>query len=107
MAAFAEPMVRIRLPPPASPPHGCLSVAARSAPASTLLQFKVRQYPTMAVSSGEELAVAVRGAFDDVKDISAAPTPFTPACYGHLLALPCQGSKAQVGKARMIVGPRP
>ena len=28
----------------------------------------------------------VRGAFDDVEDISAIPTPFTPACDGHPLA---------------------
>jgi acetamidase/formamidase len=28
----------------------------------------------------------VRGAFDDVEDIRAVPTPFTPACDGHPLA---------------------
>src|SRR5205823_3027638 len=33
--------------------------------------------------SGEEFTVEVRGAFDDVEDISAVPTPFTPACDGH------------------------
>ena len=41
---------------------------------------------TMAVDSGEEFTVEVRGAFDDVEDISAIPTPFTPACDGHPLA---------------------
>jgi hypothetical protein len=39
--------------------------------------------PTMTVDSGEEFTVEVRGAFDDVEDISAVPTPFTPACDGH------------------------
>src|SRR5262249_35846677 len=42
--------------------------------------------PTMTVDSGEEFTVEVRGAFDDVDDISAVPTPFTPACDGHPLA---------------------
>jgi acetamidase/formamidase len=42
--------------------------------------------PTMTVDSGEEFTVEVRGAFDDVEDISAIPTPFTPACDGHPLA---------------------
>jgi amidase len=42
--------------------------------------------PTMTVNSGEEFKVEVRGAFDDVEDISAVPTPFTPACDGHPLA---------------------
>jgi hypothetical protein len=37
-------------------------------------------------SGGEELTVEVRGAFDDVEDISAVPTAFTPACDGHPLA---------------------
>jgi hypothetical protein len=31
------------------------------------------------VESGEKFTVAVRG-FDDVEDISAVPTRFTPAC---------------------------
>jgi hypothetical protein len=38
--------------------------------------------PTMAVDSGEEFTVEVRGAFDDVEDIRAVPTPFTPAVTG-------------------------
>ena len=42
--------------------------------------------PTMTVDPGEEFTVEVRGAFDDVEDISAVPTPFTPACDGHPLA---------------------
>ena len=37
----------------------------------------------MAVDSGEEFTVEVRGAFDDVDDISAV---FTAACDGHPLA---------------------
>ena len=37
----------------------------------------------MTVDAGEEFMVEVRGAFDDVEDISAVPTPFTPACDGH------------------------
>jgi hypothetical protein len=39
--------------------------------------------PTMTVDPGEEFTVEVRGAVDDVEDISAVPTPFTPACDGH------------------------
>ena len=42
--------------------------------------------PTMTVDSGEEFTVEVRGAFDDVEDISAVPTPFTPACDGSATA---------------------
>jgi amidase len=42
--------------------------------------------PTMSVESGEEFTIEVRGAFDDVEDIRAVPTPFTPACDGHPLA---------------------
>jgi hypothetical protein len=41
---------------------------------------------TMTVDSGEEFTVEVRGAFDDVEDISAVPKPFTPACDSHPLA---------------------
>jgi acetamidase/formamidase len=40
----------------------------------------------MTVDSGEEFTVEVRCAFDDVEDISAVPTHFTPACDGHPLA---------------------
>jgi hypothetical protein len=43
----------------------------------------------MTVDSGGEFTVEVRGAFDDVEhNISAVPTPFTPACdgRGHPLA---------------------
>src|SRR5216683_1036293 len=42
--------------------------------------------PTMTVDPAEEFMVKVRGAFDDVEDISAVPTPFTQACDGHPLA---------------------
>ena len=40
----------------------------------------------MTVDSGEAFTVEVRGAFDNVQDISAVPTPSTPACDGHPLA---------------------
>lgn len=42
--------------------------------------------PTRMVDPGEEFTVEVRGAFDDVEDITAVPTPFTPASDGHPLA---------------------
>jgi len=51
-----------------------------------LFSVKTRTPPTMAVDSGEAFTVEVRGAFDDIEDISAVPTPFTPACDGHPLA---------------------
>jgi hypothetical protein len=35
------------------------------------------------VDSGETFTIEVRGALDDVEDISAVPTPFTPARDGH------------------------
>jgi amidase len=41
--------------------------------------------PTMTVTSGELFTIEVRGAFDDVLDIKAVPTPFTPASEGHPL----------------------
>jgi hypothetical protein len=34
----------------------------------------------MAVTPGEELTGEVLGTFDGQEDISAVPTPFTPAC---------------------------
>jgi acetamidase/formamidase len=51
-----------------------------------LFSVNTRTPPTMSVDSGEEFTVEVRGAFDDVEDIRAVPTPFTPACDGHPLA---------------------
>jgi len=51
-----------------------------------LFSVNTRTPPTMTIDSGEEFAIEVRGAFDDVEDISAVPTPFTPACDGHPLA---------------------
>src|SRR5262249_218727 len=51
-----------------------------------LFSMNTRTPPTMTVDSGEESTIEVRGAFDDIEDISAAPTPFTPACDGHPLA---------------------
>ena len=51
-----------------------------------LFSVNTQTPPTMTVDSGEEFTVEVRGAFDDVEDISAVPTPFTPACDGHPLA---------------------
>jgi hypothetical protein len=37
----------------------------------------------MTGASGEEFTVKVRGAFDDIEDVSAVPTSFTPARDGH------------------------
>ncbi len=51
-----------------------------------LFSVNTRTPPTMTVDSGEEFTVEVRGGFDDIEDISAVPTPFTPACDGHPLA---------------------
>ena len=48
-----------------------------------LFSANTRTLPTMTVDSGEQFTVEVRGAFDDVDDISAVPTPFTRACDGH------------------------
>ena len=45
-----------------------------------LFAVNTRTPPTMAVGSGEEFTIEVRGAFDDIEDIRAVPTPFTPAC---------------------------
>ena len=42
--------------------------------------------PIQTINPGEEVSLVVRGAFADVEDISAIPTPFTPACDGHPLA---------------------
>jgi len=53
--------------------------------------------PTMAVDSGEKFTIEVRGPFDDVEDIRAVPTPFTPACDGHPLAAPITGPIAVRG----------
>jgi hypothetical protein len=36
--------------------------------------------------AGEEFTIEVRDAFDDVEDIGAVPTPFTPASDDHPLA---------------------
>ena len=35
--------------------------------------------PIRTIESGEEVSLVVRGAFADVEDINAIPTPFTPA----------------------------
>ena len=51
-----------------------------------LFSVNTRTPPTMTVGSGEEFTVEVCGAFDDVEDIRAVPTPFTPPCDGHPLA---------------------
>ena len=48
-----------------------------------LVSVNTRTPPTMTVDSGEEFTVEVRGAFDDIEDISAVPTHFTPAFDGH------------------------
>jgi hypothetical protein len=39
----------------------------------------------MTVDYGEEFTVEVRDAFDNVEDIGAVPTPFTPTCDRHPL----------------------
>src|SRR5215470_16852430 len=41
--------------------------------------------PAFEVESGDEFTLEVRGAFADVEDVRAVPTPFTPACDGHPL----------------------
>src|SRR5215467_10156369 len=51
-----------------------------------LFSVNIHTPPTMTVDPGEEFTVEVRGAFDDIEDITAVPTPFTPACDGHPLA---------------------
>jgi hypothetical protein len=51
--------------------------------AEYLFSVSTHTPPTMTVDSGGEFTVEVRGAFDDVEDISAVPTPFTPAYDGH------------------------
>ena len=51
-----------------------------------LFSVNPRTPPRMTVDSGDAFTVEVRGAFDDVQDISAVPTAFTPACDGHPLA---------------------
>lgn len=51
-----------------------------------LFSVSARTPPVMTVGSGDDFTVEVRGAFDDIDDISAVPTPFTPACDGHPLA---------------------
>jgi hypothetical protein len=53
---------------------------------NTLFSVDTRTLPTIAVDAGAEFTVEVRGAFDDVEDISAVRTPFTRACDGHPLA---------------------
>ena len=42
--------------------------------------------PAMTIDPGAEIEVTVDGAFDDIEDIAAVPTPFTPASEGHPLA---------------------
>src|SRR5256886_16432580 len=42
--------------------------------------------PALEVAPGEAFTLEVRGAFADVADLQAVPTPFTPACDGHPLA---------------------
>ena len=36
--------------------------------------------PIQTIDPGAEVSLVVRGAFADVEDIGAIPTPFTPAC---------------------------
>src|SRR6266481_3227910 len=58
------------------------SAAHKGEPDEYLFSANARTRPTMTVGSGGEFTVEVRGAFDDVDDISAVPTQFTPACGG-------------------------
>ncbi len=52
--------------------------------------------PAMRIAPGETFSLEIGGAFDDVTDIGAIPTPFTPACEGHPLA-PISGPVAIEG----------
>ena len=52
--------------------------------------------PTMRIAPGEAFTIEIRGAFEDVTDIGAIPTPFTPASEGHPLA-PISGPVAVEG----------
>ena len=66
-----------------------------------LFSVNTRTPPTMTVDSGEELTVEVRGAFDDVENISAIPTPFTPAGDGPRTApSPAMASRGRRGQER-------
>ena len=80
------------------------STASASKP-EYLYSVNVNTRPTMTVASGEIFTIEVRGAFDDVRDIKAVPTPFTPACEGHPLT-PITGPivvrDAQPGDAVLI-----
>ncbi len=58
----------------------------RANPTEYLFSVNTSTPPTMTVDSGEEFTVEERGAFDDIEDIGAVPTPFTPVCDGHPLA---------------------
>ena len=61
--------------------------------------------PIQTIDPGEEVSLVVRGAFADVEDISAIPTPFTPACDGHPLAPvagPIVNKDAEPGDAVLI-----
>jgi amidase len=72
---------------------------ARTAATKTveyLFSVNARTPPTLTVESGEEFTLEVRGAFDDIEDVAAVPTPFTPACDGHPLA-PIAGPVAVAG----------
>jgi hypothetical protein len=62
MAAFAEPMVRIRLPPPASPPRGCPSLLQAQMPLVTsdcFMQMAERVYGDAAATERERGAATL------------------------------------------------
>ena len=42
--------------------------------------------PSQSIDPGDEIDVVVEGAFEDIEDIDAVPTPFTPESEGHPLA---------------------
>jgi hypothetical protein len=62
-------------------------MTSRAAETTTWYLFSVNvdTPPAMAIDSGQEVTLVVRGAFADVGDIRDVPTPFTPACDGHPL----------------------
>ena len=67
---------------------GCTKSGAGHESERTEYLFSVNTHtpPRMSVDAGEEFTVEVRGAFDDVDEITAVPIPVTPAWDGHPLA---------------------
>jgi hypothetical protein len=59
-----------------------------------LFSVNARTPPTMTVDSGEEFTVEAHGAFDDVEEISAGPTPFTPGRLSCVTPSPAMSSRS-------------